>query len=91
MGDRTGISDAYYRPSKQDLLENYLKAFDSLTIDDFRKLRTEIESLHADISEFAQKNMRTNELENKQRRFESAFQALIDSEMLKPAQDGRFR
>ena len=85
MGHSTGISDAYYRPSEQDLLEDYLKAIDSLNIDDARKLRIEIESLNADISELTQKDRRIDELENKQRQFELAFQALIDSGMLKPA------
>jgi hypothetical protein len=84
MGHSTGISDAYYRPSEQDLLEDYLKAVDSLTIDDNRKLRIEVESLNADMSELARKDRRIDELEEKQRQFESAFQALIDSGMVKP-------
>lgn len=84
MGHSTGISDAYYRPSEQDLLEDYLKAVDSLTIDDARKLRIEIESLNADMSQLAQKDSRIDELETKHRQLESAFQALIDAGILKP-------
>jgi integrase len=42
MGHSTGISDAYYRPTESDLLDDYLKAMDSLTIDDKRKLRIEV-------------------------------------------------
>jgi hypothetical protein len=32
MGHSTGISDSYYRPTEQDLLEDYLKVIDVLTI-----------------------------------------------------------
>ena len=84
MGHSTGISDAYYRPNESELLDDYLKAIDSLTIDDTRKLKIEVESLKADISELEQKNMRIEELERKQRQFETAFQSLIDSGMVKP-------
>jgi hypothetical protein len=84
MGHSTGISDAYYRPSENELLDDYLKAIDSLTIDDTRKLKIEVESLRADISELEQKNKRIEELERKQSQFELAFQSLIDSGIVKP-------
>jgi integrase len=84
MGHSTGISNAYYRPSESELLEDYLKAMDSLTIDDTRRLKIEVESLKADLSELEQKNKRIEELERKQRQFETAFQSLIDSGMVKP-------
>jgi predicted transcriptional regulator len=44
----------------------------------------EVERLQAGISELEDKNRRIEELERKQRQFESAFQALIDSGMVKP-------
>jgi integrase len=84
MGHSTGISDAYYRPSESELLDDYLRAMDSLTVDDARKLKIEVESLKADISELEQKNKRIEELERKQLQFEIAFQSLIDSGMVKP-------
>jgi integrase len=84
MGHSTGISDAYYRPRESELLDDYLKAMESLAIDDARKLKIEVESLRADISELERKNKRIEELEMKQRQFEAAFQSLIDSEMVKP-------
>lgn len=84
MGHCTGISDAYYRPSESELLDDYLRAMDSLTVDDARKLKIEVESLKADISELEQKNKRIEELERKQLQFEIAFQSLIDSGMVKP-------
>ena len=32
MGHSIGISDSYYRPSDKDILDDYLKAVDLLTI-----------------------------------------------------------
>jgi hypothetical protein len=32
MSHSTGISDSYYRPSEKDLLDEYIKAVDALTI-----------------------------------------------------------
>jgi integrase len=84
MGHSTGISDAYYRTSESELLDDYLKAMESLTIDDTRRLKIEVESLRFDISELEQKNKRIEELERKQREFETAFQSLIDSGIVKP-------
>lgn len=84
MGHSTGISDAYYRPSESELLNDYLKGINSLTIDDTRKLKIEVEALRSNISELEQKNNRIEELERKQRQFELAFQSLIDSGIVKP-------
>lgn len=43
MGHSIGICEAYYRPNESELLDDYLKAMDSLTIDDTRKLKFEVE------------------------------------------------
>ncbi len=45
MGHSTGISDSYYRPSERDLLEEYLKAIDALTIRDENRLKKQVEAL----------------------------------------------
>jgi hypothetical protein len=34
MGHGTGISDSYYRPTENDLVEDYLKLVEHLTIKD---------------------------------------------------------
>jgi hypothetical protein len=49
MGHSTGISDSYYRATEAEVLEDYLKAVDFLTINDQRRLQKEV----ADISEKA--------------------------------------
>ena len=39
MGHSTGISDSYYRPTENDLLEDYLKAVPLLTISEVEEVR----------------------------------------------------
>jgi hypothetical protein len=46
MGHSTGISDSYYRPTENDLLEEYLKA-DVLTISNENRLKMQVEVLAA--------------------------------------------
>jgi integrase len=38
MAHSTGMSDHYYRPTEHDLLKDYLKAVDNLTIDNTRQM-----------------------------------------------------
>jgi hypothetical protein len=47
MGHSTGISDSYYRPTENDLLEEYLKAADVLTISNENRLKMQVEVLAA--------------------------------------------
>jgi hypothetical protein len=41
MGHSTGISDSYYRPTENDLLEDYLKAVPLLTMSEVEEVRRE--------------------------------------------------
>jgi hypothetical protein len=84
MGHSLGISDSYFKPTEEEMLAEYLKVVDVLSINDTQKLKLEVENLKAGISTLEDKNRRIEELERKQRQFESAFQALIDSGMVKP-------
>jgi integrase len=46
MGHSVGISDSYYRPTDNDLLEEYMKkAVDALTISNENRLKTQVELL----------------------------------------------
>jgi integrase len=47
MGHSVGISDSYYRPTEKDLLEEYQKAIDALTISNENRLKTQVEVLAA--------------------------------------------
>jgi integrase len=51
MGHSVGISDSYYRPTENDLLEEYLKAVDTLTISNEKRLKMQVEVLVASSKE----------------------------------------
>lgn len=84
MGHSLGISDCYFKPREDELLAEYLKVVDALSINDTQKLKLEVENLKAGISELEDKNRRIEELEMKQTQFEMVIQALINSGQLKP-------
>jgi integrase len=50
LGHSIGLSDAYYRPDENELLEEYLKAVDLLTINEENRLRMEVETLRVEKS-----------------------------------------
>ncbi len=63
MGHDTGLEKSYYKPSEKDILEDYLKVVDLLTINEVNKLKLEfeeklrieksqIEALKADFDKF---------------------------------------
>ncbi|MDW0341272.1 MAG: hypothetical protein QN424_02895 [Nitrososphaeraceae archaeon] len=43
MGHVTGLEKSYYKPSEKDILEDYLKVIDLLTINEVNKLKLEFE------------------------------------------------
>jgi integrase len=45
MGHSVGISDSYYRPTENELLQDYLRATHALTISQEKQLRHEVERL----------------------------------------------
>ena len=46
MGHSVGISDSYYRPTEKELLDDYLKVVDYLTISTESKLKVELEQMN---------------------------------------------
>ena len=50
LGHSIGLSDAYYRPDESELLDEYLKAVDYLTINEENRLRREVETLRVEKS-----------------------------------------
>ncbi|MGB8767224.1 MAG: hypothetical protein WCC79_07865 [Nitrososphaeraceae archaeon] len=46
MGQDTGLEKSYYKPSEKDILEDYLKVVDLLTINEVNKLKLEFEGKH---------------------------------------------
>jgi hypothetical protein len=45
MGHDIGLARSYYKPTEKELLEDYLKTADLLTIDEERKLRGKVDEL----------------------------------------------
>jgi integrase len=45
MGHSTGASDPYYRPTENDLLQDYLGSIDALTINDEESLQTKVQDI----------------------------------------------
>jgi hypothetical protein len=67
MGHSLGrVIDSYLKPSENELLNEYRKASDALSINAPQKLKLEVERLQAGISELEDKNRRIEELERKQ-------------------------
>ena len=51
MGHSVGISDSYYKPTETELLEDYLKSIDALTVSPENQLRHEVEILKVENAE----------------------------------------
>jgi hypothetical protein len=91
-----GISNSYYRPTENELMEDYLKVVDLLTIDKQEKLQKELQK-HQQINQeetylikgmLQEKDEQIQSLIKKQQQFDQVIQTLINSGQLKPAVDG---
>ena len=51
MGRNIGVSGHYYRPTESEVLEDYLKAVDALTIDPGQRLEKEKQELKSENTE----------------------------------------
>ena len=93
MGHDIGISKPYYKPSEQELLQDYVKAIDLLTLhSDKSKFEKQIKELkdkgqdndHLLKAKLEEKDNQIEALTKKQEQFEQLIQSLIDSGQLKP-------
>ena len=51
LGHKIGLSSAYYRPTEEEMLSEYEKAVDSLTVDPANRLRKKVEKLEVEKTE----------------------------------------
>ena len=51
MGHSVGIDDSYYRPTENELLQDYLKATDALIMSREKELHREVEKLRVENAE----------------------------------------
>jgi integrase len=65
MGHSIGISDSYYRATESELLEDYLKAVDLLTINEESRLRKKVKILEVEKSRLDQLELSLKRLEEK--------------------------
>jgi len=92
LSHSTGISDSYYRATEQELFDDYLKAMDSLTIDERNKLKKRIDKLEEKNEDdkyiikakLQEKDEQIKILNDKQEKFELLIQSLIDSGQFQP-------
>jgi integrase len=94
MGHNLGISKSYWKPTERDVLEDYLKAVDLLTINsDKIVLKKQVQELTEQSrnneyiikGKLQEKEEQIEALINKQAQFEQLIQSLIDSGQLKPS------
>ena len=93
MGHDIGVSASYYKPTAHEVLEDYLKAIDLLTINGYSKLMQkqikEIREKSKDNECVIKRQLQDRDeqiqmLAKKQEEFERLLQSLIDSGQLKP-------
>ena len=65
LGHKIGLASAYYRPTVEEMYEEYEKAIDNLTIDPSNWLRKKIETLQVEKSLLEDIALRLENLEKK--------------------------
>lgn len=92
LSHSTGISDSYFRPRESELLEQYLKAVDFLTINEDNRLRKRVDELSEKNKDneyiirgkLQEKDRQIEVLMKKQEKTDLLIQSLIDSGQLQP-------
>ena len=51
LGHKIGITSCYYRPTEQDMYEEYEKAIDNVTINEENRLKRKVEKLEVEKSQ----------------------------------------
>jgi len=93
LSHNVGISNSYYKPTENELLQDYLKVSDLLMIDKQGKLQKELQNYEVKSQEetylikgrLQEKDEQIKALTKKQEQFEQVIQNLIDSGQLRPA------
>lgn len=83
MGHSTGISDSYYRPTKTELLQDYLKAVDALTISEGAALSMENQRLSQRNDDLQRSRAEVKTLKNELEPLLALKEALIKQGILK--------
>lgn len=65
LGHKIGLASAYYKPNKQEMLREYLKAVDNLTINEENILKRKVENLEIEKSRIERLERSIKKLEQK--------------------------
>jgi hypothetical protein len=65
LGHKIGLASAYYRPSEDDMSNEYLKAIDNLTINEENRLKRKVEKLEVEKTQFQRLAAQIKALEKK--------------------------
>ena len=92
MSHDIGIAQHYYRPTEDDMLNDYLEASDLLTINEENRLQKKVKELtdkgkdneYVIKGRLEEKDKQIEQLIHKQDKFEQLIQSLIDSGQLRP-------
>lgn len=78
MGHSVGISDSYYKVTEEELLQDYVKAIDHLTISNENQLQKEFKNILQQNTENEQRLEK--KLIEKEKEFESLYQKTVTNE-----------
>ena len=63
LGHKIGLASAYYRPSKEEMLDAYLVAVDNLTINEENRLKRKVETLQVEKSLMDQMRLQIEQIQ----------------------------
>lgn len=52
LGHKIGLASAYYKPTEDEILVEYMKAVDNLTINEENRLKRKVEKLEIEKNQF---------------------------------------
>jgi integrase len=79
LGHSVGLDDRYYRPTPNDLLDQFLRAVDLLTINEENRLRKKVEVLKAERDEIEMLKGRVQQKEDRLSVIEKQMQSLVST------------
>jgi hypothetical protein len=65
LGHSIGLAGAYYKPTQEEMLSEYEKGIDALTIDPANRLRKKVEKLEVEASQLQRLQQAVTALEKK--------------------------
>ena len=95
LGHKIGLASCYYRPTEEEMLNEYMKAVNNLTINEENRLRKRVDELSEKNKDneyiirgkLEEKDKQIEVLAKKQEKTDLLIQSLIDSGQIKPKQE----